>query len=52
MIKHYAVILENISEGHQSLYNNRNDFSKKALIKELKKHGNSLKEIYKSIQSL
>jgi hypothetical protein len=52
LITSYTKILDKISQGHQSLYDNRNDLSKKTLIAELKKHGKSLKEIYKFIQNL
>ena len=52
LIASYAEVLHKIGEGHQSLYDNRNDLSKKKLIAELKKHSISLAEIYKSIQTL
>jgi len=52
MIAHYAKVLDKVSEGHQNLYDNRDDLSRKELIEELKKHGKDLKKIYKSIKSL
>ena len=52
LIASYAEVLDKIGEGHQSLYDNRNDLSKKKLIAELKKYGKDMVEIYKSIQNL
>ena len=51
-IQAYAAILEKISEGHQKLYDERNDLAKAQLIQQIKKSAKELKDILDTIKKI
>lgn len=51
-IQAYSAILGKISEGHQKLYDERNDLAKAQLIKQIKKSVKELKDILDSIKKI
>ncbi len=51
-IQAYAVLLGKISEGHQKLYDGRNDLAKAQLIQQIKQSVKELKNILDAIKKI
>ncbi|MEX2492230.1 MAG: hypothetical protein WD425_10765 [Nitrospirales bacterium] len=51
-IQSYSAILEKISEGHQKLYDERNDLAKAQLIQQIKKSAKDLKDMLDAIRKI
>lgn len=51
-IQSYSAILEKISEGHQKLYDERNDLAKAQLIQQIKKAAKELKDMLDTIKKI
>jgi hypothetical protein len=52
VIQSYSAILEKISEGHQKLYDERNDLGKAQLIQQIKKSAKELKDMLDTIKKI
>ena len=51
-IQTYVKVLEEISEGHQKLYDERNDLSSGQLLTQIKETAEELKDLYNTIKKL
>lgn len=52
VIESYAKILTKIGEGHQKLYDGRNDLSKELLIRDMNRYSKDLKLLFNTIRTL
>ncbi len=51
-IQAYSALLEKISEGHQKLYDERNDLAKAELLQQIKKTAKELKDLLDTIKKI
>lgn len=51
-IESYAQILRKIAEGHQKLYDGRDDFSKELLLRDMRRYSKDLKRLFNEIRAL
>lgn len=51
-IESYAKILRTISEGHQKLYDGRNDLSRELLVRDMSRYSRDLKRLFNTIRNL